>query len=344
MNTQTSSNRVQKLDIESTSMDEWLVLLRKHADEKQKALDDKTRKLGEEHDAMRHQKQLELASRVQIPLFTNALARGEDKRAVPDVFVRSSIFSSCSDQSRVMYKNYEMVSMPGVRITYTGEQLNQSDLDVWQALTELSDVFHSTNECVTTSYHLLKRIGKSVGKQGYDWLEESLIRLFDSRIMIEISDMRNGEGFVYWGHLVESAAKATKIDPRTGEVKMCAWRLRMNPELKNLFSPGQYTAIYWEVRKFLGRKQLAKWLFDYYSSHKVPYEVYVEYLRNLSGSNDKNLSSFTQKLKKALAAIQEAREHFGQPCSWGITSGRMGKKVFFSWEAKTPSELYFPEA
>jgi TrfA protein len=53
-------------------------------------------------------------------------------------------------------------------------------------------------------------------------------------------------------------------------------------------------------------KSLVLWLHAFYASHDQPYSYKVETLRTLSGSRNKELKTYRQKLRKALAELQGA--------------------------------------
>jgi hypothetical protein len=81
----------------------------------------------------------------------------------------------------------------------------------------------------------------------------------------------------------------------------------------NLYKAG-WTAIDWDIRRKLRRKPLALWLHGYYSSHAKPLPVQVDTLRSLSGSKDKTLFSYRQKLRRALDELKA----IGAIASWQI--------------------------
>ena len=61
-----------------------------------------------------------------------------------------------------------------------------------------------------------------------------------------------------------------------------------------------YSHIDWNQRMSLGKSALGKWLHGFYATHATSYPYKVSTLHNLCGSEDKNIRSFRQKLRKAL--------------------------------------------
>ena len=71
---------------------------------------------------------------VQLPLWP------EPKRGAPNSFIRSALFAAIQSKDRQFLKEAVLASQDGITIKYTGEQLNQSDLDVWETIVHLARV------------------------------------------------------------------------------------------------------------------------------------------------------------------------------------------------------------
>lgn len=65
---------------------------------------------------------------VQLPLWPDAV------RAVPNSFLRSALFGAIRKGRRRFIKGEQIAAVDGIEIRYTGERLDQGDLDVWEAL------------------------------------------------------------------------------------------------------------------------------------------------------------------------------------------------------------------
>jgi hypothetical protein len=81
------------------------------------------------------------------------------------------------------------------------------------------------------------------------------------------------------------------------------WEVILEEDLLKLYESG-YTAIDWEQRMALGRNNLAKWLHGHYSSHAKPLPYKVETIKEMCGSDIKELYKFRQLLKKAHDALK----------------------------------------
>ena len=68
---------------------------------------------------------------------------------------------------------------------------------------------------------------------------------------------------------------------------------------------GQWTAIDWDQRRRLSRKPLAQALHGYYSSHRNPYPVSVQFLQKITGSRNRQPAGFKRRCREALDDLVE---------------------------------------
>src|SRR5207244_9741357 len=68
----------------------------------------------------------------QLPLWP------EPARGVPNDVLRSALFAAIQGKEREFIKHRLIAAYEGNRIEYTGEQLEQSDLDVWEQVLHLA--------------------------------------------------------------------------------------------------------------------------------------------------------------------------------------------------------------
>ena len=69
---------------------------------------------------------------IQLPLWF------EPERGTPNSFLRSALFAAIQGQSRQFLKEVTLASSRDITVKYTGEQLNQDDLTVWENLVHLA--------------------------------------------------------------------------------------------------------------------------------------------------------------------------------------------------------------
>ena len=218
---------------------------------------------------------------IQLPLWP------EPKRGAPNVVLRGALFAAVHKDRRYMDREL-LTAQRGITIRFTGKQLDQADLDVWEQALHLARQQALGTQCRFTEKGFLKALGRQSGKSGRDWLRSAFARLGAS--LVEISDGR----WTYGGSLLEFYR-----DEDTGRTV-----LEINPKIAPFFGSTRWTQIDWEQRQRLRGKPLALWLHGFYASHAAPHALTVEYLHKLSGSQTKQLKHFKQNLTQALRDLE----------------------------------------
>lgn len=223
---------------------------------------------------------------IQLPLWP------EPERGVPNAALRSALFAAVHHTSNEHLERKLVAVQKGFEIRYTGKQLCQSDLDVWEQAIHIARRNPLGDRCVFTLNAFLSNLGLSTGKHDREWLHKTLVRLTGS--VVEITS--RGES-VYFGPLLMEGAK---------QIGSSLYGIRLNRRLLDLYEKdgGGWTAIDWEQRINLKRKPLALWLHGFFSSHAEPFPMKVETYRTLSGSQTKEKWKFKQNLKAALEELK----------------------------------------
>ena len=221
---------------------------------------------------------------IQLPLWPEA------KRGAPNAVLRGALFAAIHKDRRYMDREL-LAAQSGITIRFTGKQLDQADLDVWEQALHLARTQALGRRCRFTEKGFLTALGRQSGKSGRDWLRSAFARLVACQV--EISDGRR----TYFGSLIERGVR----DKDAGQTF-----LEINPELAAFFSPTRWTQIDWEQRQRLRGKPLALWLHGFYASHAAPYPLRVASLHKISGSQTKQLRKFKQNLAQALRDLQAA--------------------------------------
>jgi TrfA protein len=223
----------------------------------------------------------------------------EDRQGSPNSFLRSALFAAIQSKDRAYFDKAELFTQEGIKVAYTGQQLNQEDMTVWLALIDMMKKDPLGKECKFTAHEILKYIGLEIGGSGYERLEKSILRMTACAVVI-----RTGRQ-TYIGSLIHDCL----IDEDTKQYK-----LTLNRHLIKLFGECDWTAIDWEQRKQLRNKPLCLKLHEYYSSHETPYPVSLEFLSDLTGSENKQKADFKRKIKTALEGLVK----IGFLKSWSI--------------------------
>jgi hypothetical protein len=226
----------------------------------------------------------------------------EPVRAVPNGFLRSALFGAIAKGRRRYIDGEQLAALDGIEIRYTGQRLDQGDLDVWESVLHAVRLQELGSQCRLTSYALLKLMGKTDTGKNRATLNKRITRLVANAVTI-----KQGR-YTYIGGLIRFAVK----DEETQE-----WVIELDEKLRPLFAGDQFTQIEWAVRHELDGKPLAQWLHGFYASHAKPFPMKVETLLRLCGS-ESELRRYRQTLGDALDAVAEACAAHGEGFSYEI--------------------------
>lgn len=228
----------------------------------------------------------------------------EPVRAMPNGFLRSALFGAIRKGRRRYLKAEQLAALDGIEICYTGERLDQGDLDVWESVLHAVRLQELGSQCRITSYTLLKLLGKTDTGKNRATLHERITRLRANAV-----EVRQGGRYCYLGGLIAGAAK----DEETQE-----WMIELDAKLRPLFAADQFTQVDWSVRHALDGQPLAQWLHGFYASHAKPFPLKVETLHRLCGSEATLMSDYAKTLRKALDAMADASATHGEGFSYDI--------------------------
>ena len=230
----------------------------------------------------------ELAKVIQLQFW------GEDYRAAPNAVFRSALFPALhptQKENRPFLKNEEIFCVAGLKILFTGEQFDQSDLDVYLEILNMARSFPLGTPIQFSAYALLKALGLTVGGKDHKRLHDVLIRLCGG--VIDITDHEKR----YFGQLLHGGIRDEITQNYT---------IKINPDFAVLFGFGMWSKIDLEKRRALGRNNTAKALYAYYATHINPAAHNFETLANLAGLTNSNKRQTKAALIKAHESMKEA--------------------------------------
>jgi hypothetical protein len=210
------------------------------------------------------------------------------ERGTPNSFLRSALFAAVQGKDRRFLKGEVLSSSKDVTVKFTGEQLNQEDLTVWDTLVHLTRCNPLGAICRFSAHELLKSMNLNTGGDEHRRLHKSIIRL--NGAVVEIIHHRKR----YFGTLIHSGVE--------NEVTS-HYEIKLNPQLIRLYGKNQWTAINWNQRVELRRKPLALALHGYFSSHNEPFPVKLETLQLYTGSRNASLRGFKRRVHEALTEL-----------------------------------------
>jgi len=213
---------------------------------------------------------------VQLPVWS------ESVRGTPNSLLRGALFAAIQSKDKCYLDREVLATQDGIEIRFTGMQLNQIDLEVWEQAVHLTRKYPLGNICYFTAYGFLKDLGRKTGGSQNEQLKKEFAHI--GACLVEITHRR----MTYAGNLLEY------------------WRdedneryiMRLNSKILALWTAG-WTAIDWDQRQKLRRRPLALWLHGFYASHADPYPMKVETFMHLCGSHNKDSYDFTRHLDKA---------------------------------------------
>jgi hypothetical protein len=232
-------------------------------------------------------------------------------RGCPNVVLRAALFTAGKPtKTRKLYRDHALPAAIGAKsITYTGPQLYQYELDVWL---EVMHRCRTQAPGIETSFHaygFLKTLRRTDGKANYKQLASTLQLLQATSINVVQERDERGRAKGFSGSLVDNF----RYDEVTG-----MWRVRLDPEIAELFAPKEHTWLHLDARLDLGKNYLAKWLHGYFSSHRKPLPISVSRLRELSGSSTSELRRFRFALRAALREVEGVEKKHRRRFEWRV--------------------------
>lgn len=210
------------------------------------------------------------------------------KESIPNALIRSSLFGVNRSSSGQIIKK-KIPSLSNYDITYIGEELGQSDCQIFYFLMRAyrSGKKRTDGFVEIKQSDILESLGVSKGGSAYDWLWTHLERLKRAEISV-VSDR-----YKYLGNLVSEVEK----NDANGTIAFV-----MNNKLASV--NGDYTAIDLQ-RKVSIKSLIGKWAHDFYSSHAFTIPMKLDTIKSLTGSKLEK-AKFKSQLKIAMEEIKNA--------------------------------------
>lgn len=225
----------------------------------------------------------------QLPLWP------DEMRSLPNEILRSALFSAKNRKiPRAMMKS-ELIALIGEgRISYRGEELRQDDETVWLQLVHLARQHVAGQLVEFTAYSFCKEIGWPINKNSYERLKECFRRMQATGLDISSKRLERGVSL--------SMIPFFEYEDSETQKKLPRWRVRIAPELVDLFGENYFTRVEWAQRLKLP-DGLATWLHGYLASHRVPHPIKIETIAHGSGVSSKDKAELRRMIKRALTNL-----------------------------------------
>ena len=254
---------------------------------------EKIRMYKEHPDALRHYTEISerLKAERNKPIMLEPWAN--DKRAAPNAVFRSALFPALNNkQKRKFIKEYKVYSISGLEVIFTGEQFDQTDLDVYLEILNLAKTVPLGQPVRFSAYSMLKALKWGVGGSQHKRLHSVLVRLCGGVIDANDHTAR------YFGQLIFGGIR----DEITHD-----YEITINPNFAKLFGFGLWSSIDLDQRRQLARNSTAKSLHAYYSTHAAPGLHRYDTLASIAGLDNKN----RREMKASLIRAHEELKRVG---------------------------------
>lgn len=268
-----------------------------------------------------------------------------DERRVPNLLVRSSLFSAtetnhkryCDNERLVMWGDKPDQSVSRWEMFYSGEQLDQHDLAVFESILYLAGSRRVGRPFRVNAKKILDGMGlKSNGGGNIRRLKQRLIRLasceltiIDREIEAEMflhrlyaDDYPTAAEFILYQQTVFRGSLIELDDP------LKPYSITLSLGIKKLCE--HYTKLNCAVLKELSSAPLASWLYHYFASHKqsktpMVFQYGLDTLSWLSGTslfpldeydNESAFKRFKRTLLKSLIALRTETGKVGRPFTY----------------------------
>ena len=226
----------------------------------------------------------------------------EQFRALPSEIFRSPLFNARNKRSKREYmKEREIVVIGPGRVTYTGEDLRQDDETVWLQLIQLAKSQPLGSLIQFTAGSFLKAIGWPRTKESYQRLRTCMIRMQATSLQIVATRLGKESGKAF--------SMIPEFEWQDAETKkpLRRYTARLAPALVKLFDgKGYFTRVEWAQRLDLP-VGIATWLHGYFASHKPPYPIKLETIRDGAGLTTVRLAHLRELVEDALDELKRVK-------------------------------------
>ncbi len=170
-------------------------------------------------------------------------------RAMPNPIASSSLFAPVAQGKKKIHKDAELVTFRGTVIKFWGEQLDESQADVWMQAMDIAGKQRLGEPVVIERSAFLQSINRHTGGNEYKWLLRTMTALSFAMLVIEVR--KDGELKLEVGkNRVLHMIQGFDYDEETG-----VYTLRIDPRWKDVYGDREFSLIDWNKRRQFGRGQ-----------------------------------------------------------------------------------------
>jgi len=177
---------------------------------------------------------------VPKPLFLPGV--GELGRAMPNHIARSSLFAPIARGRKKLHREAVLVSRADAVITYWGEQLDESQADVWMQIMHEALKYPLGDLVPINRAKFLRAIGRHTGRYEYTWLHRTMKTLSFAMLVAEAA--KDGKPKLSVGR----TRVLHMIDGFDYDDELEEYSVRVDPRWRGLYANQEYALIDWDKR------------------------------------------------------------------------------------------------
>lgn len=175
---------------------------------------------------------------------------GELYRTMPNHIARSSLFAPIGTKPKQIYNDVTLVSRQDAVIKFSGEQLDESQADVWMQVMFEASKFPLGHPVEINRSKFLQAIGRTTTGTNFEWLHRSMEKLVLAILSIQFKCNRSQRILTIGKnselHLINSFDYDDKSQKHI---------LRIDPRWSLMYRNNEYSLIDWSKRLKIGHKQ-----------------------------------------------------------------------------------------
>lgn len=256
-----------------------------------------------------------------------------NSRAMPNVMVRSSLFTARNRRTPRAYRDNELLAVVGPgEIRYTGIELRQDDEDVLMLLANAARSLFGSDEITNPDNRyripfnrgeLIAELGWTRNTRSYQRLRACLTRLKATELIVKVSSSDLSAG-----HAVSLLVEyAWREDEYWVEIPALFFQLYGN----------QFTAVSWAQRQQLPAG-LARWLMGYCLSHREPLPIKIETIAKGAGLEVPTTADGRRKLRQLIRQAAASLKQVGALLEAGVYNDKFIYEKMPGKQAKEDSD------
>ena len=219
---------------------------------------------------------------------------------MPNHIARSSLFAPVARGRKRILKDTVLVSRADAVIKFWGEQLDESQADVWMQAIHEAIRKPLGEPVVIRRAEFLRNIGRQTGNYEYKWLDRTMQALTFAMLVIEVRT-KEGKSKLSVGksralHMIEGFEYDDEAE---------AYTLRVDPRWRLMFENREFALIDWDKRKRFGARQdMAKALQRLIATPDECIQRYaLDWLKDKLGYTGR-IRDFVDALRRAMCELE----------------------------------------